>query len=147
MASLKKYLVLLLVIVGLVAFYYWKNPLGTHLKLKDEVFQVELALTGSEHEKGLSGRAQLAPNRGMLFLFGQPAAYHFWMRGMKFPLDFIWINGNTIVDLDQNVPSPVGGEPPIELSASEPVDKVLEVNAGIINKLQVQIGDHIEFLR
>jgi uncharacterized membrane protein (UPF0127 family) len=144
---MKKIIWVLIGIVFLVSLYYWKNPLGTRLKLKGEVFLVELALSGSEHEKGLSGRTELGQNRGMLFLFGQPGAYHFWMQGMKFPLDFIWIHGKTIVDVDENVPPPVGGEPPIELSASEPVDQVLEVNAGIINRLKISVGDTIEFVK
>src|SRR3989344_4740780 len=129
--------------IAFVAWYYQSHPLGSRVKMRDSVFLVELAITPRERERGLSGRQSLDPNSGMLFLFGNEAVYHFWMRGMQFPLDFIWIDDNIIVDIDENVPAPMGNEEPIELAPKVPVDKVLELNAGVVSALGVKTGDQI----
>ena len=42
-------------------------------------------------EQGLSGKSQLAQDQGMLFVFAQPGKYYFWMKGMNFSIDIIWI--------------------------------------------------------
>jgi uncharacterized membrane protein (UPF0127 family) len=53
---------------------------------------VEVADTPAERGRGLSGREMLPENSGMLFVFDTPGRYGFWMYGMKFPLDIIWID-------------------------------------------------------
>ena len=64
------------------------------------------------------------------------------MPDMRFPLDIIWIKGNEIVGILENV-SPAGfGELEIYYPP-EPVDKVLEINAGLADKLNIKIGDGI----
>lgn len=142
---------ILIIVIGLMflgtLFYYWKNPLSAKLKINGTVFFVELAITPKERERGLSRRKSLAENRGMLFLFGAPGKYHFWMRDMKFPLDFLWISGESIVDIDENIPPPKVSELRIELAPDQPVDKVLEVNAGTIKQYGIKIGDTVEYLQ
>ncbi|MBI5732809.1 DUF192 domain-containing protein [Candidatus Jorgensenbacteria bacterium] len=144
---MKKILFLGFIIAGVLAFYYWKNPLGAKVKIKNQVFLVEVAVTPKQRERGLSGRKSLGENRGMLFLFGQPGVYHFWMKDMLFPLDFVWMKGNTIVQLNANIPPPKVGEAPVELSPKAPIDKVLEVNSGTIQKLDIVVGDKVEFVK
>ncbi|MDZ4285370.1 MAG: DUF192 domain-containing protein, partial [Candidatus Sungbacteria bacterium] len=45
---------------------------------------VELATTSAAVAKGLSGRASLEQDRGMLFIFSRPDRYRFWMPNMHF---------------------------------------------------------------
>ena len=55
--------------------------------------------------------------------------YHqFWMLDMHFPLDFIWIKENTVVDITENVrpPDNASSLPPI-FSSKIPFDKALEI--------------------
>ncbi len=141
---------ILLVIFGLLGlilgYFYLRHPLGEKVIIGGHTIQVEVAVTNSQKEKGLGGRESLAPDRGMLFVYPNRDRYGFWMKDMRFPLDYIWIDGTTIVDLSQHVPAPkTAGEPPIELSPKVPVDKVLEVNAGVIEKLGIKIGDAVKF--
>ncbi|MFZ5845697.1 MAG: DUF192 domain-containing protein [Patescibacteria group bacterium] len=144
---MKKLLLIAAVVLSVFAlWYYWHNPLTAKVKIKDQIFLVEVAVTAKERERGLSGRTTLAPNRGMLFVFASPGVYHFWMREMRFPLDFIWIKDQTVVDLSENIPSPTGGEKPVELAPRQPVDKVLEVNAGEVTKYGITVGDKVDFL-
>lgn len=99
---------------------------------------VEIADTPEKQEKGLSGRDSLDENAGMLFVF-QDNAPGFWMKDMKFPLDFIWINaGGEIVEILPNIdPSTY----PQVYEPLEPVKYVLEVNAGAAEANGLAVGD------
>lgn len=138
---------ILVFLAAVILFYYWKNPLGAKVKINDKIFLVDLAITAKKRERGLSGRKYLPQNHGMLFLFDSPGVYHFWMKGMKFPLDFVWIADSTIVDIDEDIQPPKGNERPIEIFADTPVDKVLELNAGVVNQYKISVGDRVEFVK
>lgn len=113
------------------------------IQLGDAKIAVEVADTDKERTQGLSGRPSLPRDRGMLFVFSSKNRYSFWMKEMKFPLDFIWIDKDKVVDLTPNVPYPKNGESPVSIIPKVPVDKVLEVNAGVIDSSQVKIGDQL----
>ena len=120
------------------------NPVTQLVKLRGEV---EIADTILKRTKGLSGRESLAENQGMLFLFAKPSKYSFWMAGMNFPLDIIWINGNKIVDISKNIQAPKNtGRLPVIISPSTKIDKVLELSAGAVEKFNIKIGDEIKIL-
>ncbi len=144
---MKKILAIAIVLGIFTTWYYWKNPLSAKVRIRDKVFSVDVAVTPKDRERGLSGRKNLGENRGMLFLFGSPGVYHFWMKDMQIPLDFIWITGSTIVDIDENIQPPKGEELPIELAPSQPIDKVLELNAGISAQYGIKTGDRVEYLQ
>lgn len=99
------------------------------LTIKGTTLVVEIADDALERSQGLSGRASLQQNSGMLFLFEAPFVASFWMKDMNFALDFIWIRDNTIVDITENVPAPKDDNLP-SYQPNQPVDAVLEVNAG-----------------
>lgn len=129
-----------------VLWYYWQHPLITKVVLGGKRFQVEVAITDAEKQKGLGYRDRLADEAGMLFIYSRPEQYSFWMMGMQFPLDIIWINGKTIVDIASNVPVASPGSM-LTYSPKAPADKVLEVNAGTVERLGVKIGDLIQILK
>jgi uncharacterized membrane protein (UPF0127 family) len=97
-----------------------------------------------EITQGLSSRESLAKDRGMLFLFPQPGNYPFWMKEMKFNLDFVFIKDQTVVDLVENVPFPQPGESPQTVIAKEEFDKVLEVNQGKVEEIGIKVGSQVE---
>ena len=106
---------------------------------KSQVF-VEIAATPEAKQQGLSGRASLPLDQGLHFVFNEPSIPSFWMKDMRFALDFIWINTNRVVDLTENVPPPdPSGTLPIYQPRS-PVTHVLEVNAGWVKSHHIQIG-------
>ena len=104
---------------------------------------VEAAVSRQKQYQGLSGRASLPENSGMLFIFNQPERYYFTMRGMEFPLDFVWIRGNRVVDLTPNVAPPAGDKQPVVISPDQAADLVLEVNAGTIKRLKITVGAQV----
>lgn len=109
-----------------------------------QVFEVEIALTENEKEHGLSGRKDLAGNKGMLFIFDKKYSYSFWMKDMQIPIDFIWIAGNKVVQIDRNI-DPQYFAPPKFIEPTEPVDAVLEVAAGISDEKGLKVGDIVDF--
>ncbi|MBI2405118.1 DUF192 domain-containing protein [Candidatus Gottesmanbacteria bacterium] len=144
---MKKILIFLVALVGtFTVWYYWRNPLITKVRIRDQVFLVDVAVTSKEKERGLGYRESLLPNYGMLFVYNQKGQYTFWMKEMRFPIDIIWIDGKTIVDITQNAPVSTG-TPLAEYRPKIAVDKVLEVNAGTVEKTGIAIGDTMEILR
>lgn len=109
----------------------------------DHQFTVEVADTPEAREQGLSDHESLLQDHGMLFVFDQPAIHTFWMEDMQFPLDFVWINGNTVIDIIEDVqPFDENGDI-TTIQPRAPADKVLEVNAGSINTASIKVGDKI----
>lgn len=126
------------------------QSIPTQLKINDSLINVEVANTQESRTQGLGGRESLASNSGMLFEFEKSGKYGFWMKGMLFPLDFIWINGNKVVDLLPNVAPPSPNQDPSTLPIFEPVvevDKVLEVNSGFIMDHNIKVGDEVTLIQ
>lgn len=134
-----------MLLIGL-ALYYQSHPLVSKIRIGQAVITTEVAATEAQKQKGLGGRSSLADDRGMLFPYDHKEQYNFWMRGMLFPLDFIWIDGSRVTDIAENVLPPSGNEPPVIIKPAVGVDKVLEVHAGTVQRLGIQIGDTVEFL-
>lgn len=117
------------------------------LTVNEHKFKVEVADTKAKRSKGLGGREKLATDEGMLFVFDKDNKYPFWMKGLKFPLDFVWIKDNQIVDIIQNVPPPVEGQKDEDLPIylpKVPINRVLEINGGTVERLQIKVGDKIK---
>ena len=131
-------------VILLTLLYYKFNPLVPTVQFPQVKYTVELAVTNEEKIQGLSGRKNLPPAHGMLFLYDHKEQYPFWMNDMYIPLDFIWFDGNKVVDVTQNV-SPEQSVPLPVITPIVPADKVLEVNAGEAAKYQIKVGDAVVF--
>ena len=144
---MKKYILIftILLLTGVVWFYI-KHPLETRMQINNHVFVVELAITEAEKEKGLGYRDNLAPDHGMLFPYDHAEKYSYWMKGMRFPLDIIWIRDGKIVDITKNVPVATTLVLPV-YSPKEPVNQVLELNAGTSDRDGIKVGDAAIILR
>lgn len=114
---------------------------GSTVQIGDTEFVVEVVDTPEARAQGLSGRESLPENHGMLFVFDQADRYTFHMRNMQFPLDFIWINGDTVVDITENVPVLDANGEATTIQPIVPVDKVLEVSAGVVSESEIKL-DH-----
>lgn len=143
-----KFRFVLLSAVFLLGFvlYYRSHPLVSKIKIRDAIYTVEVAATEAQKQKGLGGKASMPSDHGMLFSYDHKEQYNFWMRGMLFPLDFIWIDGNRIVDITENVPYPKYGESPVVVKPDVEVDRILEINAGMVERLGITVGDTVEYM-
>lgn len=102
-------------------------------------YSVEIASTDASRAKGLSGRDGLKPNMGMLFLFGAPGYDCFWMKDMKFDIDILWFDENqTLIHMQANASQATY---PTSFCPQSAASYVLEVPAGTVNQLGLQLGD------
>ena len=105
--------------------------------------KVFIAQTSADREQGLSDIVALPQAVGVLFVFDTPGTYGFWMKGMHFPLDLIWIDSHQkIIGVTKNVlPSsyPFVFMPPAE------VLYVIEMNAGSVNSFGLTTGTTLHF--
>src|SRR5690606_2260815 len=105
-----------------------------------ECFYPELAETSEQKQKGLMGREKLEEREGMLFVYDRDIRPAFWMKGMKIPLDFLWLDdGGKVVDLHQDI-QPCGEECP-SIVSRYPLQYVLEIPAGTVSRTGIEIGD------
>jgi uncharacterized membrane protein (UPF0127 family) len=111
-----------------------------------QLIEAEIADTSALQVRGLSYRDELMPGTGMLFKFGRSSVRSFWMRGMRFCLDIIWIEENQIVGAAENVcPSPGVDEADLPRYSSEaPVTFVLEVPGGWMDEHGISAGQTVE---
>jgi hypothetical protein len=116
------------------------------VEIRGRRIAVEIAQEPAVQAKGLGARDGLAWDHGMYFVYDQPAFYAFWMKGMRFSIDIVWLREGRIVDLDVNVPFEPGGNGPT-LRPSSLVDAVLEVPAGYAVANGWSIGDRVAFER
>ncbi len=138
---------LLLILVFTISFYSNQNKNFKGYKknkvlFKNKTYTLFIADTEEKRSKGLSDIPSIKSNEGMLFTFEKPDYYFFWMKDMKFPLDFIFINQNKVVNIFENIsPSPYLNS----FTSSEKADKVIELNSGEIKKSPIQKGDTVSF--
>lgn len=117
-------------------------------KIGNKTYTVTIAKTDKERQAGLSGKNNLPANSGHLFVFERKDNYGFWMNGMKFPIDIIFISDNKVIDVVENAPAPSAGQASSTLpiyKPSEPVNYVLEVPAQEISKNNIKKGDAVVF--
>lgn len=150
--SREKSFLIIFIFVALIGFFVAhddnyekiKTDRIKYAELAGIKIKVELALTQTQQEQGLSGRSELKENEGMLFVFDQPGKYYFWMKGMNFPIDIIWIGENKkIIYIKKNA------EPDNYLETygpDEEVKYVLETLAGFSDKNNLKEGDSVIFL-
>ena len=127
----------------LISFYTFSNEkIEVSIYNKNITFNVEVAKTIEERRTGLMYRKKLLNNEGMLFIFPREKIIQLWMKNTYIPLDVIFISKNkVIVDIKKNME---------KLSETIVKSKVrsryaLEFNAGLIKKLDIEIGDKVLF--
>jgi hypothetical protein len=69
-----------------------ENDPGLPLRIGPHAFQVEVAATPQQRQRGLMGRTHLAADGGMLFIFEQPGRHCFWMRDTPLPLSIAFVD-------------------------------------------------------
>lgn len=111
---------------------------------KNSCFNVDLAVTSEEHSKGLMFRNSLELDQGMLFIFESEDMHSFWMKNTLIPLDIIWINSKMeVVHVSKDV-QPCTTVQCSAINPKVPSKYVLEINAGLSDKLNMTINDTIK---
>ena len=134
----------LLIIGGL--FLQTKKPKENQVCFKSHCFDVEVARTAEEQNRGLMYREKLEQDRGMLFIFDREAEYSFWMENTLIPLDIIWINGNKeVVFIGENTQPCQDNSLCPSVNPGKGAKYVLELNAGAAKKIGLKTGEKLSF--
>lgn len=120
---------------------YFNNYNKIRVKIKNKTYTLFVADTKEKKGKGLSNIPSIKNNQGMIFIFDKSDYYNFWMKDMNFPLDFIFLQDNKLVDFLLNV-SP--DTYPQTFTSKIPADRIIEIKTGEIKK--IKIGDEVKFL-
>ncbi len=105
-------------------------------------FQIEIAETEYETQTGLMYRDSMEEDQGMLFVFDDVAMHSFYMKNTEIPLDIIYIDENLKIASFQKNAKPFDET---GLSSGVPIQYVLEINAGLSDKLGLSVGDSISY--
>ena len=110
-----------------------------HVYIRDVMVKAEVVKTETRIEQGLAGRASLPAGRGMLFEMSNNDIQNFWMKGMQFAIDIIWIENGRVTGCEKNI-SPA--DPRIFTSPSD-ASYVLEVPQGFCDENSVKVNDEV----
>lgn len=134
-----------------LALLVWLLPLAAcavggaapSVTLKGQRFTVEIADDLAEQAQGLMFRRELAPDHGMLFVYGRAQPQGFWMKNCYIALDIMffdddarYINGHYGVPPCQRDPCPI-------YASNRDARYVLELGAGIGKALALAPGDEL----
>jgi hypothetical protein len=108
--------------------------------VRNVLVKAEVVRTETRIEKGLGGRESLADGRGMLFEMLESEPQHFWMKGMLFPIDIIWIQNGRVIGCEKNI-SP---SDPRTFASPSDAGYVLEVPAGFCDRHSVKVNDEVK---
>lgn len=109
-------------------------PVTITAKDRTHRFNVEVARTDAEQDKGLMFRTSLPADGGMLFPFEKPRIGSFWMKNTLIPLDMIFIRADGSIDRIAENTIPESLEPVV--SGGE-VSAVLELAGGTAAQLNI----------
>lgn len=111
------------------------------IAVKGHALTVELATTPKARSCGLSHRAELPQNRGMLFIFADRQPRYFWMKDTFIPLSIAYLDAaGKIFSIQDMVPLQTDEQYP----SSQPAAYALEVNQGWFRSHGIEVGDVVE---
>jgi len=120
----------------------WKSASMVNVRIGAAMVRADVASTEAAREQGLAGRAGLAEDRGMLFVYRDHRERTYWMKGMRFPIDIVWIDRGRVTGVEPSVPVPTDENLTIYPSRA-PADRVLEVRAGWAARQRVKRGARV----
>lgn len=137
-----RFVVGVVLVLGLTAFFA-KNvsapaPSQNYVvaALAGHPFKLDVADTPESRNQGLSGRANLSDNEGMLFKLESPAIACFWMKDMRFNLDLLWFDSEKKLIYEQKNLSP--DSYPKQFCPLTPASYIVEIKPGVV---QLKVGD------
>ena len=112
-----------------------------HTAKGDFKFNLEIADTPAQREKGLMFRTELAPDAGMLFDYHQEQQASFWMQNTLIPLDMVFIAADGTVKTVHVNARPLDTTP---IPSEVPIRFVLEIAGGRSQEIGLKVGDKFE---
>ena len=109
---------------------------------------IKLEISDNFHKRkiGLMNRESLENDEGMIFIYDKVEPVNIWMYNTLIPLDIIFLKKNQITKITPNV-SPCLTLPCKLYPSLDPVDMIIEINAGQSKVMNLKIGDNLTFLK
>ena len=103
-------------------------------------FDVWVADTAARRSQGLMFVKQLAPQRGMLFLYGEPRIISMWMKNTLIPLDMLFVaaDGRITRIAPRTTPHSLAS-----ITSMGPVTAVIEIAGGEAERLGIVTGARV----
>ena len=102
--------------------------------------QIEIADDDYQRETGLMYRTGLKENHGMLFIFEDEQPRGFYMKNTNIPLDLVFLDAENRIVSISNHARPQSLE---TIPSKVPAKYVLEINAGLAENWNLQVGDSL----
>jgi uncharacterized membrane protein (UPF0127 family) len=110
------------------------------IKIKEEIFTVEVARSYEDKQKGLKYRDYLGEREGMLFVYDRDQELSFWMKDTKIPLSIAFLTKNGLVVQMEDM-KPLSQS---SIKSKYSVRYALEVKQGTFQELGLKVGDIIQ---
>ncbi|PSB59138.1 DUF192 domain-containing protein [Chamaesiphon polymorphus] len=119
-------------------------PIEAQLINGDKAVDLEVARTKLDIARGLTFRESkdMADDRGMLYAGDFTSDTAFSGKDNKFATDILFLNGNRVAYIDRV--EACDKQRCLEHRTNQPYDRVVEVKAGIANKLKIAVGSTVE---
>jgi len=134
-----------------------RAPISVPVELAEKRFHLELAADPATRYRGLSGRAHIPGNSGMLFAFPESAPQNFVMRDCLVPIDIAYLDdaGRVLAVHTMTLEPPQReGEPRLAYEqrlprypSGAPARFAIEVGGGVLAELGLAAGDVVGFDR
>lgn len=135
---------MLLVVGAAVLLIFAQLRPTTTVYLGNGVFNMRVAKTQSDREKGLSGVTSLGPREGMVLAYPNEGLWKIWMKDMKIPLDIVWLDSDKKVVHSVKNASP-DGSTNVVFEPSSPAQYVIELPMGTIQSQNIRTGQAAVF--
>jgi uncharacterized membrane protein (UPF0127 family) len=118
------------------------------VQIGHENFSLLVTRTQKERELGLGAVRVLPEHHGMLFEFSEGGQVGIWMKGMKYPIDIIWLNPKKqVIHIERNAQPSSYPKNIFTNPAGTSAYYVIEVHAGETTKLGLQKGQSVDFIQ
>lgn len=107
---------------------------------ESHLFTVELATSHAQRARGLMYREELAPERGMLFIYPREEPVAMWMKNTFISLDMLFIDAHGRIVRIAERTEPLSRR---SIEAGQPVLAVLELPGGTAERLAIAPGDRV----
>jgi uncharacterized membrane protein (UPF0127 family) len=101
---------------------------------------VRIADSAEEQRQGLMGVESLGEDHGMAFVYDDPTAGSFWMKGTLIPLSIAFVDGDRIVAIEEMTPCETDPCPTWD-SGGAAYTLAIEANAGWFTAHGIAVGD------
>jgi uncharacterized membrane protein (UPF0127 family) len=105
-----------------------------------ERFRIEVARAPEQKREGLMNRKSLGDREGMLFVYETDQHLSFWMKNTTIPLTLVFLSKDgQITEIEELKPLSLKS-----VVSERAVRFGLELPAGILDELGVEVGDRVE---